>query len=45
VVKHASFILVQGRLEKDGAVINVVGRRFRALDVGGEVAHRSRDFH
>jgi hypothetical protein len=44
-VKHASFILVQGRLEKDGAVINVVGRRFRALDVGGKVAHRSRDFH
>jgi error-prone DNA polymerase len=45
VVKHAPFILVQGRLEKDGAVINVVGRRFRALDVGAEVAHRSRDFH
>ncbi|MFN2566141.1 MAG: OB-fold nucleic acid binding domain-containing protein, partial [Gemmatimonadaceae bacterium] len=45
VVKHATFILVQGRLEKDGAVINVVGRRFRALDVGAEVAHRSRDFH
>jgi error-prone DNA polymerase len=45
VVKHATFILVQGRLEKDGAVINVVGRRFRALDVGGKVAHRSRDFH
>jgi error-prone DNA polymerase len=45
VVKHAPFILVQGRLEKDGAVINVVGRRFRALDIGGKVAHRSRDFH
>jgi error-prone DNA polymerase len=45
VVKHAPFILVQGRLEKDGAVINVVGRRFRALDVGGKVFHRSRDFH
>jgi error-prone DNA polymerase len=45
VVKHASFILVQGRLEKDGAVINVVGRRFRALEVGAHVAHRSRDFH
>jgi error-prone DNA polymerase len=45
VVKHAPFILVQGRLEKDGAVINVVGRRFQALDVGGKVAHRSRDFH
>jgi len=45
VVKHASFILVQGRLEKDGAVINVVGRRFRAIDVGAHVAHRSRDFH
>jgi error-prone DNA polymerase len=45
VVKHAPFILVQGRLEKDGAVINVVGRRFKALEVGEKVAHRSRDFH
>jgi error-prone DNA polymerase len=45
VVKHAAFILVQGRLEKDGAVINVIGRRFRALDVGEKLAHRSRDFH
>jgi error-prone DNA polymerase len=45
VVKHATFILVQGRLEKDGAVINVVGRRFRAIDLGEKVAYRSRDFH
>jgi error-prone DNA polymerase len=44
VVKHAPFILVQGRLEKDGAVINVVGRRFRALDLGAQVAHRPRSF-
>lgn len=46
VVKYAPVILVQGRLEKDGAVINVVGRKFRALEIGSEVAgHRSRDFH
>lgn len=46
VVKYAPVILVQGRLEKDGAVVNVVGRRFRALEIGSEVAgHRSRDFH
>jgi error-prone DNA polymerase len=44
VVKRALFILVQGRLEKAGGVINLVGRRFRALELGVDLAHRSRDF-
>jgi len=43
VVKHAPFIAVQGRFERDGPVMNVVGRRFRALRTR-EIAHQSRDF-
>ena len=44
VVKFAPFIAVQGRFERDGRVMNVVGRRFRALRTR-EIATRSRDFH
>jgi error-prone DNA polymerase len=43
VVKRAPFVLVQGRLEKNGAVINVVGRKFAALEIEG-LTFRSRDF-
>lgn len=43
IVKRAPFVLVQGKLENDGAVINVVARRLKALEA--EVAGvRSRDF-
>ncbi len=48
VVKRAPFVLVQGRLEKDGGAINVVGRKFRELQVlaaGETIAHVSHDFH
>ena len=42
-IDHGPFLLVQGVLEKDGAVISVVGKRFKALEA--EVAGiRSRDF-
>lgn len=46
-VRHAPFLVVEGRVERDGNVINVVGRRFRELRVAGEagVRWRSRDFH
>jgi error-prone DNA polymerase len=44
VVKHTTFILVRGKLEKNGGVINVVGRQFRGLDIGAGLVHRSRDF-
>jgi error-prone DNA polymerase len=44
VVKFAPFVLVLGRFEKDGPVMNVVGRRFRALEVGQPLTHASRDF-
>ena len=42
-VNESPFLLVEGRFERDGAVVNVVGRRFRRLAVRG-IAHRSRDF-
>jgi error-prone DNA polymerase len=45
VVKRAPFVLVQGRLEKSGAAINVVGRKFRELEVGdGAFVHRAHEF-
>jgi error-prone DNA polymerase len=48
VVKRAPFVLVQGRLEKDSGAVNVVGRKFRELQVlerGEKIAHMSHDFH
>ena len=41
-VKQSLFILVQGKLEKDG-VINVVGRKFQELKIS-DVMHRARSF-
>jgi error-prone DNA polymerase len=43
-VKFATFIMVRGRFERDGAVMNVVGEKFRELKVRG-LAHQSHDFH
>jgi error-prone DNA polymerase len=43
-VKFAPFLLVLGRVERDGAVLNVVGRRFRELVVRHPLTHVSRDF-
>ncbi|HTR78569.1 MAG TPA: OB-fold nucleic acid binding domain-containing protein, partial [Gemmatimonadaceae bacterium] len=44
VVKRATFVLVRGRLAKDGGAISVVGRQFKELRVA-DLAHQSRDFH
>jgi error-prone DNA polymerase len=44
VVKRAPFILVQGRFERDGEEISVVGARFKVLPVR-DIVHHSRDFH
>jgi error-prone DNA polymerase len=44
VIKSATFIMVLGRFERDGAVMNVVGEKFKELNVG-EITHRSHDFH
>jgi len=43
IVKFATFVLVQGRFEKDGNVLNVVGKRFKALEVK-QLEHRARSF-
>jgi len=49
VVKHAPFLAVEGRFEREDQVMNVVGQRFRELRVGRRtperVNFRSRDFH
>jgi error-prone DNA polymerase len=52
VVSHAPFLAVEGRFERQDAVMNIVGRRFRELRVGRRpgvsrepVNFRSRDFH
>ncbi|MBR9988981.1 MAG: error-prone DNA polymerase [Gemmatimonadetes bacterium] len=54
VVRHAPFMAIEGRFEREDMVMNIVGRRFRELRVGrpandrGSRQHvnfRSRDFH
>jgi error-prone DNA polymerase len=44
VVKQALFVVVRGKLENDGATINVVGRQFKELEMEA-IEHRSRNFH
>ncbi|HEV8410430.1 MAG TPA: OB-fold nucleic acid binding domain-containing protein, partial [Gemmatimonadaceae bacterium] len=44
VVKRAQFVLIRGRVEKQGIAINVVGREFFELEAE-QVSHQSRDFH
>jgi hypothetical protein len=43
VVKFATFVLVQGKFEKDENVLTVVGKRFKELDVK-KLEHRARSF-
>jgi error-prone DNA polymerase len=43
VVKFATFVVVQGRFEKDGNVLNVIGQRFRELNVR-HLEHQARSF-
>ncbi|MQA92708.1 MAG: DNA polymerase III subunit alpha [Gemmatimonas sp.] len=42
-VRFSPFLIVEGRFEKEESVLNVVGRKFRTLDVD-TLTHRSRDF-
>ena len=44
VVRHAAVVAVRGWFQKDGLEMNVVGEKFRALEIG-PIAHSSRDFH
>jgi error-prone DNA polymerase len=43
-VHFATFLRVEGKFERDGGVMNVVGRRFVEMPVG-KLVHASRDFH
>jgi error-prone DNA polymerase len=47
-VRHATFLLVYGRIERDGAQVNIVGQRFSPLhqseSESGSFVHRSHDF-
>lgn len=33
VVKFATFVVIKGRFEKDGQVMNVIGEKFKELNV------------
>ena len=44
VVRFSTFVLVEGRFERDGDVRNVVGKRFIELPVG-RLTHAARSFH
>jgi error-prone DNA polymerase len=43
VVKRAPFVLVQGRVENDGASISICGKRFKELEVG-DLTHSAHEF-
>jgi error-prone DNA polymerase len=43
VVKFATFVLVKGRFEKDGKVLNVIGEKFKELNVR-HLEHTARSF-
>jgi hypothetical protein len=43
VVMFATFVLVQGRFEEDGNVVNAGGKRSKELDVK-RLGHRARGF-
>jgi len=47
VIHHSTFVLVTGRVERDGAQVNVIGETFTPLReaAGCELAHASHDFH
>ncbi len=44
VVRFSTFVVVQGRFERDGGVRNVIGQRFRELEVA-RLTHAARSFH
>ena len=42
-MKRAPFVLVQGRVENDGAAMSIVGKRFKELAVGA-LTHQAHEF-
>ena len=43
-IKFSTFLVIEGRFEREDQVMNVIGRRFRELKTAKIIA-RSRDFH
>lgn len=44
VVRFSTFVMVEGKFERDDGVRNVIGRKFSELEVK-QLVHASRDFH
>jgi error-prone DNA polymerase len=44
VVRFSTFVMVEGKFERDDGVRNVIGRKFTELQVK-QLVHASRDFH
>jgi hypothetical protein len=44
VVRFSTFVMVEGKFERDDGVRNVIGRKFTELPVK-QLVHASRDFH
>ena len=44
VVRFSTFVVVEGKFERDDGVRNVIGKKFRELKVK-QLVHASRDFH
>ena len=43
MVQHAPFLPVEGKIEQQGPVLNLVGRRFKRMEAG-PLAHTSHGF-
>ncbi|MFL5468064.1 MAG: error-prone DNA polymerase, partial [Gemmatimonadaceae bacterium] len=44
VVRFSTFVMVEGKFERDDGVRNVIGKKFSELEVK-QLVHASRDFH
>jgi error-prone DNA polymerase len=43
-VRHALFLLVYGRVERDGAQVSIIGQRFEPLTATEPITHQARSF-
>jgi error-prone DNA polymerase len=43
-VRHAVFLLVYGRVERDGAQVSIIGQRFEPLAATHTITHQARSF-
>jgi len=43
-IRHALFLLVYGRIERDGAQVSIIGQRFEPLTSTQSLTHHARSF-